>query len=331
MRPLPLRQDGAASCGVCGFNMKRRNAIRVGLKSFPLYFAGCSSPNLSKRVDGRELSTVHFSYGDGFVFRSISGDRSHTLRPGFNCYFGHPFPDGERFLFGRHHADRLNRFSVVRRDSKELRTLPGPAIGGEWFFCHDLTLAARCEVQPGTNSPGPFTLMLYEPDRDILHKLDSFARVNINKRRYWRRRISWKPGSLILSVHDPYQIHTLNCVSGEKLSVLDGQWPSWSPDGETLAYVTKQGHLVLLNEKRTPGKGDRTWRFSEPVASAVSWSPDGKYLAVPLEPGWFRSLGDLVILNTETGEQLVADPIESKATIQSEVGLNYINFDDPTA
>jgi len=311
--------------------MNRRQLIHLGIPLVPASFTQCTNHSTVLKSDGCELCTVHFFYGRGFVFRSIDGVRTHTMSPGFPCHYGHSFPDGKRFLIGRGSDDRMQRYSVVSRDGREIRVLPGPTRGGGLVFCDSLMLAAHCAIQPGTNTQGPFTLMLYDPAKDISRILDNFTRVDIYKRRYWREQISWKPGSVILSVHDPYQIHTLNCVSGEKLSVLDGQWPSWSPDGETLAYVTKQGHLVLQNEKRPPGMGERTWQFSEPVASAVSWSPDGRYLAVPLELGWFRSPGDLVIINTETGEQVVADPIESKATIQSEVGLNYINFDDPAA
>lgn len=290
--------------------------------SLPVSLAQCSSQRSVPVSEQGELFTVHFRSSTGFNFRSLDGERRFTLDPGFPVSDGQCWPDGSQFLFRRSGVNRCEGYVLVSKDGYIIRTLQAPAIGGEYRFSSDLRLAAHCRIKPGTNTPGPFVLVLYEPSSDVSRNLETFTRVLIDKKRYWRPCISWKPSTAIVAVHDPYQIHAFECESGRKLFSLDGQWPSWSPDGKTLGYVNASGELVL----HSFDEREQIRQFSNRVAEAVSWSPDGRYLAVPLEPGWLQSPGDLVIVDTQTNAEIVADPEVTHATIQAGRKLNYVNF-----
>ena len=94
----------------------------------------------------------------------------------------------------------------------------------------------------------------------------------------------------------------------------DKRWaPSWSPDGESIAYIAAHDwadrdwadevHVVNLPD----GTDDRLTRGLT-VSSVPSWSPDGKRLAFfakrAAEP-WYRHSEDLHLLNPATGDEEV--------------------------
>ncbi len=60
---------------------------------------------------------------------------------------------------------------------------------------------------------------------------------------------------------------------------LNSFTPIWSPDGESLAYVTQSGDSTIVYRKSSSGMGDATRLFaSKENMFLSSWSADGKYL-----------------------------------------------------
>jgi hypothetical protein len=67
------------------------------------------------------------------------------------------------------------------------------------------------------------------------------------------------------------QIHVANADGSAAVRITRGSWPSWSPDGRTLAFH-REGHVYLID---ADGSGERRL-----VAGGLAaWSPDGRRIA----------------------------------------------------
>ena len=146
--------------------------------------------------------------------------------------------------------------------------------------------------------------------------------------------MSWSPnGSRIavtaLSIFSPAptQIHLLDVAKGttEKLTSNAGGAfdPAWSPDGESIAYIGRDGGQGELWVKRLDGGEARVGKLA--YVRSPAWSPDGKSLAVLAAQGgtfqvWVipvQGAGDVI----EFGEprQLTRD-----GTIDAASGLSWV-------
>ncbi len=95
------------------------------------------------------------------------------------------------------------------------------------------------------------------------------------------------PGSLWLALveTDPAtpqstQLHILDLASGhEQIAFQSAQWPSWSPDGSTLAFVSGGREVELYQ----PGSGSLTSLMSGlPPSGTPVWTGSGDTLAIPV-------------------------------------------------
>jgi len=126
---------------------------------------------------------------------------------------------------------------------------------------------------------------------------------------------------LALQFYNPYDntearstIIIKNLETGEETEIGYGVGPSWSPDGQWLAYTARDGIYVTrpdgsdsrrVVDYRSPAKSvpvpphGNVWRDWPPYPE---WSPDGQWLVYHL---WENEQYNIHKLNIETGEDVV--------------------------
>ena len=144
--------------------------------------------------------------------------------------------------------------------------------------------------------------------------------------------ISWAPDGKRLAMTalaqgTPSQVYVLDLANGtaEKLSANSGGAfdPAWSPDGESVAYIGRDGGQGELWVKRLDGGEARFGKLA--YVRSPAWSPDGKNVAVLAAQGgsfqvWVipvQGAGEVI----ELGEprQLTRD-----GTIDAASGLSWV-------
>lgn len=131
-----------------------------------------------------------------------------------------------------------------------------------------------------------------------------------------------KDGFEIVSGSSMAFIYLVEVGTGEERFVVEGLAPSWSPDGQWLAYTGRDGIYVLQNipnaepsrlveiESPSPSINKPVYSNSSPHPSppVASWSPDGKWLVyhksirIRGDEGSFWAYS-IYKLNLETGEE----------------------------
>jgi TolB protein len=104
-------------------------------------------------------------------------------------------------------------------------------------------------------------------------------------------------------IDDNETIHLMNADGSGRKRLADGNWPSWSPDGERIVYTvcsaSEAGRLYVMN---ADGSGRR--RLGASVVQRLlnlgaadeepAWSPDGKKIAFASEDN-----GDIYAMNVD--------------------------------
>lgn len=129
-------------------------------------------------------------------------------------------------------------------------------------------------------------------------------------------------------------LYVVDVASGKATLLTPGdhdeQLPAWSPDGRTLAYVTKRGddpdrHLNFDIYLIAPEAGARERQLTSFKGSDLdpywesrpSWSPDGKQIAY-LQSGedkWiYYSPWQLAVIDVESGKAVLPSPIDMAFT-----------------
>ena len=92
----------------------------------------------------------------------------------------------------------------------------------------------------------------------------------------WVGGLSWSPDSLRLAFAADGAVHTVAANGIGQQRLVDGDSPAWSPDGASIAFVTRDQDIALIS----PGGGSVRPLVAEPGTQRFPiWSPDGLRLA----------------------------------------------------
>jgi Tol biopolymer transport system component len=170
--------------------------------------------------------------------------------------------------------DGTNRRALTAID--EYAAKPGWSPDGDQiaFLSFSCAVGQPCDTK---GSPGSLVVM----------SADGPGRLVLEENLHNVLTLEWSPDGkwLAFDAEDqratqagfPSRVWVVAPDGSESRRVADGQFPSWSPDGTTLAYVGENGtHLVAAD-----GTGDRLLLQPGPAGSAIGgrWSPDGLQLA----------------------------------------------------
>jgi dipeptidyl aminopeptidase/acylaminoacyl peptidase len=79
-------------------------------------------------------------------------------------------------------------------------------------------------------------------------------------------------------VRDPFE--------SKPREIAEGEFPTWSPDGSSLAYCTRDGNFYgQIRIVNADGKGNRKLTHLKSGACFPEWSPDGKEMVITLIEG----------------------------------------------
>jgi len=157
-----------------------------------------------------------------------------------------------------------------------------------------------------------------ERDGDALLVFDvrtqKIARATTPKGIWYQASLSWSPDGKKLAFQiqrseERSTIAVLDLSSGQVQTLGDGYEPSWSPDGNWIAYYASSGQKCML--MHPDGTGTRAVKtlggrlFGCRVFGwRVVWSPDGKQLLLNQMKGDGPDL-DVILLNIDSGRSVV--------------------------
>ena len=133
------------------------------------------------------------------------------------------------------------------------------------------------------NAPGGFDPGYPRRWRMILMAPDGSAATAIANRDYIPNPTSWSPDGtqLIAERVSDFTLVIVDVASGAEVASLAATppawWPTWSPDGETIAFSSQQRGDLAVYSIRRDGTAQR--RLSPDTVggnTAANWSPDGK-------------------------------------------------------
>jgi hypothetical protein len=87
--------------------------------------------------------------------------------------------------------------------------------------------------------------------------------------------ISWSPGGAAITYSKAGEICIFTLANGKTVSIGKGTMPTWSPDGNWIAYRDRAGHVVIVSPR------DHNRRVIMPetqVRRGLRWSPDSAFL-----------------------------------------------------
>lgn len=252
-----------------------RVVILVFLLAACLLTIGCSVPpprdlleDLS-RLQGEERVTIGWVDGQKLeaLFFGNSAVQMRDYRLAIPSVFAATLDGGSGMIFGTLSDPKQNALIAVRSGAIVWRAV-------------DLAVQENPVVAPVGDR-----LAVYGRDRrnniDGLYVVeDEGQKLTLVSRH--AEGASWSPDGMELLYSEGHKIVMYELQSKQCRTIVEGTFPTWSPDGKWITYRTAKDRIVLAFPT---GTVQRTLLEGKNVLTGLSWSPDSQFLMYVQKPG----------------------------------------------
>lgn len=143
------------------------------------------------------------------------------------------------------------------------------------------------------------------------------------------RYADWSPDGAKLVYDKNNQVLSFDVESGSSRKLTDGHSPTWSPNGNLIAFVAPDGKAAVVT---TEGVREEWPLSSHLPISAIQWSPTGSYVnfseKVPTQTATFGKLYRLVVCRVSDGQTATIESSswDSDPSVDFTWILNYREF-----
>lgn len=246
----------AMACGVAAAENVRaqlsREQQRTGL-TISWYYSG--------------INKVHFKG------RSVTTDKVALQAHDFeNALIS---PDGSMFAFPTSGPDPEQPLTIVRRDGTLANKFPELVDARALCWSHDAT---KLVVRSKTADSRPPEYRLF------VLSLDSNSAKQFGEAESYATSQCWSPDDQQIVYSTKNKIRIFNLKVANSRNVAQGEFPTWSPDGQEIAFHSSDGYYAI---SPTGGEPRRLFKTKQ-GRSELFWSPDSKIVAYLGTGGTFR-------------------------------------------
>jgi Tol biopolymer transport system component len=237
-------------------------------------------------------------------FKKREVDRNNSLAKEF-AGSGTISPDGTEIAFQLLKGNAV--LGIMKADNSDLREFPNVVRPGQFCWSHDMSQIAMATAINETS----VSLKVLDLESKSVKVIAPIERITSQ---------CWSPDDKKLVFESGGNV-VIQDVRGEAMpqTLAAGAGPTWSPDGDWIAYLDEREHNYYVIH---PNRRDKKKLFhSREGLAGLYWSPDGRIVAYVIEQG------GLLLLDAENNrlkvrriednsEDWVADGVDCCANIQ---------------